>query len=474
MPGDNGAAHSGVFEKALAAGAGGIMTSYGIVADADGEAYYGDLRGSAYDKARVDIARVDNNYDGVIVTDWGVTASYEDGPDVDWGVAWGAEDLTVEERHFEILKAGVDQFGGNSDVAPVRAAFDMWEAAHKAGELDIDAATRWAETGRRVLANLFSVGLYDNPYTDLDAARAVAGNAEAVAAGLDAQRRSVVRVKAGEGITCGAAASDYADMKVYIPRSFEDTRKENVFVWDETDYSERVTVSQEVAERYFGEVVTDDAAVDGDGHVTAYTAPDLSDVDLVVVGMKSPQNGSWDPVGPQLTVADDGTRTWRPISLQYRPYTADGPNVRRTSIAGDILPDGSRENRSYFGQTSNIFNEADFDAFERAVAAVEASGKDIPIVVLLSISGSMVIPAEFEPRSDGIVLGFGVPDEALLDVALGIAESSGRLPVGLPASMDAVEASLEDVEKDVESYRDSAGNVYAFGFGLTCEGAPVK
>lgn len=37
-------------------------------------------------------------------------------------------------------------------------------------------------------------------------------------------------------------------------------------------------------------------------------------------------------------------------------------------------------------------------------------------------------------------------DATLLDVALGITESSGRLPLGMPASMDAVEASFEDLQ----------------------------
>ena len=36
---------------------------------------------------------------------------------------------------------------------------------------------------------------------------------------------------------------------------------------------------------------------------------------------------------------------WHPVSLQYRPYTADGPNVRKVSLAGDTLADGTKEDR---------------------------------------------------------------------------------------------------------------------------------
>ncbi|MDR1189121.1 MAG: glycoside hydrolase family 3 C-terminal domain-containing protein, partial [Bifidobacteriaceae bacterium] len=163
-----------------------------------------------------------------------------------------------------------------------------------------------------------------------------------------------------------------------------------------------------------------------------------------------------------------------PISLQYHPYTADGPNVRQTSIAGDTLPDGSKENRSYYGAVSQVSNEGDLLAFERAAAAVEASGRDIPIIVVMKISSAMVIPAEFEPQADAIVIGFSATDSVLLDVALGLTESTGRLPIGMPKDMDAVEGSLEDVQKDVASYVDSAGNAYEYGFGLTCDGTAIK
>ena len=39
-----------------------------------------------------------------------------------------------------------------------------------------------------------------------------------------------------------------------------------------------------------------------------------------------------------------------------------------------------------------------------------------------------------------------------------------------PASMEAVEAQLEDVPRDVEVYVDSEGNAYDFTFGLNWSG----
>ncbi|VTR76009.1 glycoside hydrolase family 3 C-terminal domain-containing protein [Cellulomonas hominis] len=181
--------------------------------------------------------------------------------------------------------------------------------------------------------------------------------------------------------------------------------------------------------------------------------------------MDSPTNGSLSSGAGQ----DGETGEWYPLSLQYRPYTADGPDVRQTSIGGDVLPDGSRENRSYAGSTSRISNEADLDAFERAVAAVEASGRDVPVITVLK-ANNPTVPTEFEAESDAIVVGFGTSDQALIETALGLSEPRGRLPIGFPESMDAVEAQLEDVPEDTEPYVDSAGNTYEFGFGLDHDG----
>ncbi|RCS61342.1 glycoside hydrolase family 3 protein [Microbacterium sp. JB110] len=465
LPGDNLDEHVAPFLAAIDAG--GVMTSYSILLDGEGDPAYGNDMGSAYDSERVDILREENGYDGVIVTDWGVTAGGETDPDALIGTSWGADDLTVEERHFEVLKAGVDQFGGNNDIAPIQEAYTMWEAAHEAGDLGQSAEDRWADSGRRILTNLFRVGVYDSAYQDLAVSEEVVGNDDFKQAGLDAQHDSLVVLKNNDGtIADGTTAEDLEDLTVYIPRSF-DTGHDGLF--GPATYTEGESIDLETAEHYFGTVVTDEAELNDDEEVVSYTAPDLSDVDLVLVGMSNPNNGTnFDSAG-----LDQETGEFYPLSLQYRPYTADGDSVRKTSISGDTLEDGSKENRSYYGSTSRISNEADLDAFERAVDAVEASGEDIPVVTLLSISNGAVIPTEFEADSDAIVWGSGVSDAAFLDVALGLNEPTGRLPIALPKDMDSVEASLEDVA-DTTPYVDSEGNSYEFGFGLGADGQPIE
>jgi beta-glucosidase len=458
-PGDNFDAHAEVFLGAMDAAA--VMTAYSVALDGNGEPILGgDRMGSAYDSARTGMLR--ENFNGVVVTDWGVTAGGTTDPDALIGTSWGADDLTVEQRHYAILKNGVDMFGGNNAVEPVLAAYDMWQADYEAGVNEVDADTRFRETGSRVLTMLFQPGLYENAYLDLEQSTEIVASQDKLDAGYEAQLDSVVMLKNDGGTIAASDAESWKDKTVYIPRSYN-TGLAGLF--GPGEYTEGPGLTVEIAEQYFGTVVTDEAVEDADGKVTSYTAPDLSDVDLVLVGMTSPQSGA--------VFANSGhdteTGEWYPLSLQYRPYTADGENVRKVSISGDILPDGSQENRSYFGHTSRTANESDLDAFERAVAAVEASGKDIPVITVLKATNPTV-PAEFESRSDAILVGFGLSDQALIETAIGLSEPQGRLPIAFPASMDAVEKQLEDVQEDTEPYVDSAGSSYTFGFGLDYAG----
>jgi beta-glucosidase len=439
-----------------------VMASYSVGLDGDGRPLFDERIATAYDAGKIDILREDNGYDGVIVTDWTVTMVDGEPEAVVGGRAWGAEHLSTDERHYAILRTGIDMFGGNNAVGPVLAAHDLWQADFEAGLLDVDADTRFQQSAERILRMMFQPGLYDDPYLDLAESQKIVGSAERVEAGTAAQLDSIVMLKNADGTVAEHDAADWSDATVYVPRSYS-TGFAGVF--GPAEYTEGETLDVEMLAEHVGAVVTDEAVLDADGHVVSYTAPDLSDVDLVLVGMRSPDNGT------TFTSAgeDPETGAFYPLSLQYRPYTADGPHVRATSISGDLLPDGTRQNRSYLGATSRIANEADLDAFERAVAAVEASGRDIPVLALLK-AANPVVPTEFEAAADAVLVSFGTSDEALVQVALGLHEPQGRLPITFPASMDAVEAQLEDVGGDTAPYVDSTGGTYALGFGLGWEG----
>ncbi len=462
-PGGNLAEHTEAFLGSLDSAA--VMTAYSIALDADGQPLFDDRTGTAYDSGRMAILREENGYDGVVVTDWGVMTGATD-PDAFIAMAWGAEDLTPAERYVKVLGTGHDMFGGVNDATFILEAAELWQAEFEAGEQEVDAETRFRESAARILTLMFNPGLYENAFVDPELSKEILASDDKVEAGYAAQLDSVVMLKNDGETVAAAEADDWSDKTVYIPRS------NNIGIagaFGPAEYKEYPGLDLDVAAEYFGTVVTDEAVMDENGVVTSYTAPDLSDVDLVLVGMNSPDNGG------TFTNAgrDPETKEFYPLSLQYRPYTADGENVRKTSISGDILPDGTTENRSYYGKTSRLLNEADLDAFERAVAAVEASGKEIPVITVLKAINA-TIPAEFEADSDAIIVGFGTSDQALFDVALGLYEPQGRLPIQFPKDMDTVEAQLEDVAKDMTPYTDAAGNEYDYGFGLNYSGVIAK
>lgn len=71
---------------------------------------------------------------------------------------WGVEALSIPQRHYEALKAGVDQFGGNNDSCPVLEAYRMCTAEF--GEKS--ARERFESFRHKVAAQYFSlIGLFE-------------------------------------------------------------------------------------------------------------------------------------------------------------------------------------------------------------------------------------------------------------------------------------------------------------------------
>lgn len=93
------------------------------------------------------------------------------------------------------------------------------------------------------------------------------------------------------------------------------------------------------------------------------------------------------------------TQEYVPLSMQYRPYVADGPNVPQVSTAGRLLDDGSRENQSYYGKQALVDNETDLDMIQWAQQNMP-EGK--PVIVAINSKGKSPIAGqvvgEFEPE----------------------------------------------------------------------------
>ncbi len=407
-----------------------VMPYYTISYDQDKK--NGENVGNSYSKYLItDLLRTKYHYDGVVCTDWGITAMEGKTPDVFAGKSWGVEKLSIAERHYKALMAGVDQFGGNNDAKPVMEAYQMGVKEH--GEDFM--RKRFEQSAVRLLRNIFQVGLFENPYIDPAQSVKTVGNADFMKAGYDAQLKSIVLLKNKAKVLPLAKTKT-----VYIPKRVNPAARD----WFGNVTPERIEypVNPGIVKKYFN--VTDDPAK----------------ADVAIVFVKGPNSG----VGYSADDRKNGGNGYVPISLQYWPYTATDARAQ-SMAAGDPVIDSTITNRSYKGKTTTATNISDLKSIIDTKAAM--NGK--PVIICMALTNPAVV-AEFESKIDGLVVSFGVQDQALMDILSGKTEPSGLLPLQMPADMQTVETQKEDVPQDMKPYTDSEGNIYDFAYGLNWKG----
>ena len=390
----------------------------------------GANNGNSYSKYIItDLLRDTYGFDGVVCTDWGITGNYSS-VDAFQGKPWGNETLSVAERHFKVLEAGVDQFGGNNDKGPVLEAYQMW--VDKYGEKS--AKERFEASAVRLLMNSFRTGLFENPYLDPAETSTIVGKPEFMEAGYKAQLKSVVMLK-----NHGNVLPKKDRPKVYIPKYFEPARQA-MFGGQASEGRWVDPVASELVDKYFERV------------------ENAKDADFALVFINAPASGS----GYDRNDVAKGGNGYVPISLQYEDYTAT--YARETSIAGGD-PYEDFTNRTYKGKTVSTSNKSQMQLVRDTRKAMGAK----PVVAVISISRPTVM-SEVEPYCDAILLSFGVQNQAILETVCGASEPSGLLPMQLPANMQTVEEQKEDVPRDMVCHTDTDGHKYDFAFGMNWSG----
>lgn len=176
-PGNNFEMHLIPFKAAIAAGARQMMP------------YYSRPMGTKYEEVAAgmnkgivtDLLRGELGFDGIVVSDWGlITDGIIAGQNMP-ARAWGAENLTELERAEKILNAGTDQMGGEQRTDLVLELVEKGIISEERIDMSV----------RRLLREKFILGLFDNPFVDVDEAVANVGKPEWVAAGFEAQKKSI-------------------------------------------------------------------------------------------------------------------------------------------------------------------------------------------------------------------------------------------------------------------------------------------
>ena len=409
-----------------------VMPYYTIVVGQD--RLNGENVGSSYSEYLInELLRKKYAYDEVVCTDWSITN--DEGPldSMFSGKCWGVETLTQEERCYKIIMAGVDQFGGLNEKAPVLAAYELGVREH--GEAFMRA--RFEASATRLLRNIFRTGLFENPYLNADETEKTVGKPAYMQAGFDAQVQSIVLLKNAKN------ALPMAPMKkVYVPKQY--LPKFTDFMGMPHEEGWQSPIPAELLQKYFMPTENPEEA---DFALCCIRRPDISGALLGGYSREDLANGG---------------NGYVPISLQYRPYTAE--YARAQSLAGGD-PQEAFTNRSYKGKTVHVNNECDLDM----VLETRQKMGNKPVIVCVETDRPMVV-AEFEGAADAILMMFGQQPQALLELIAGKAEPSALLPLQLPADMRTIEEQMEDVPFDMECYVDADGHRYDFGFGLNWGG----
>lgn len=393
---------------------------------------YKENVGNAYSKYMIhDLLRTKYNYDGVLCTDWGITG---DKPAMDnfvMGKPHGVENLTIAQRHYKVIMAGVDQFGGNNAAGPILEAYQI--GIKEIGEPAMRA--RMEQSAVRLLKNIFRVGLFENPYLETEKTKSIVGAPEHMKAGYEAQLKSVVLVK-----NKGNALPLKTGITVFIPKKVYPASRNFLgeFSPERMDYP----VNINIVKKYFN--VTDD--------------PAKADAALVFVTNPTAGGIGYDSVDIKINKGNG----YVPISLQYNTYQAT--EAREVSIAGGD-PLESSANRSYKNKSIKATNLQDLYSIYDTYAKM--NGK--PVIVSVAMDNPMVF-TEFERLADGILINFRVQDQALMDLISGAAEPSALLPMQMPANMIEVEKQAEDAPQDMKCHVDSEGHAYDFGYGMSWKG----
>lgn len=190
-PGNNFEYHLEPFKKLIAAGVSQMMPYYGMPIGTEFEEV-----GFNFNKAIIqDLLRDQLGFDGIVCTDWGVISRQ----------FWGVEDLTEDERMIKSIEAGVDQFGGETEPQQL---VDLVTAGHI-------AEARLDQSVRRLLREKFRLGLFENPFVDVDAAAALVGSPEARRLGVETQAHAQTLLKNSDG---AARLPLDPDVRVYAER----------------------------------------------------------------------------------------------------------------------------------------------------------------------------------------------------------------------------------------------------------------
>ncbi len=425
-PGGRFADHLKPFIAAIDAGVASVMPYYGVPVQVTHDGVTYEEIGFAFSRRIVtDLLRTKLKFTGYVNSDTGIITDR----------AWGLEQRTVPERVAAAVNGGVDVLSGFSTNATVT---DLVRSG-------LVPASRVDEAAARLLAEQFRLGLFEDPYVDVDRAAAVIGSAAHRARGLDVQKQSIVllqnRREAGR-----ATLPLKAGAKVYT-----------------------IGMGKADVVRY-GFVVTDGNAAPGQPRPSAAG----HDAAIIRIQVRNANTGGYRSKDPAT-----GANPARLNPRTGKPWGAEDPCVLVPAVNPNCTDDGRMGGGRAVGL---LFGgalpwEADHLSFTTmaaseswqitpALADIQAVMREVGperTVLAIYFRNPYVLDDDSGLKGAGaIVASFGVSDAALLEVLSGRFKPVGKLPFALPRTLKAV----IDNQPDAPGY-PRADTLHPYAFGLT-------
>lgn len=179
------------FQAAIDAGVSSIMPYYGAPIDVTYNGVTYEEEGFAFSDGIVNgLLRDELGFEGYVNSDTGIINDR----------AWGLETATVPERVAAAINGGTDTLSGFHDVKTILDLIDTELVSQERVDL----------AAERLLAPLFDLGLFENPYVDPAVATSTIGSDENRELALETQRKSIVLLQNdGQVLPLDESASVY-------------------------------------------------------------------------------------------------------------------------------------------------------------------------------------------------------------------------------------------------------------------------
>ncbi|VXB96570.1 glycoside hydrolase family 3 N-terminal domain-containing protein [Massilia sp. 9I] len=417
-PGGKFGYHLKPFKAAIEEGLEAIMPYYGVPIKVTYEGVTYDQLGFAFNRQIVtDLLRDKLGFKGYVNSDTGIINER----------AWGLEGKSVPERAAAAVNAGVDVLSGFNDNKVVLELV----------ERGLVRQERVDEAVCGLLLAQFRLGLFENPYVDVDKVDSVIGNERHRAAGLLAQKQSIVLLQnRGEGTS---KLLPLAPGKRVYTMGMGKADVE-AYGYQATD----------------GNTTAPGTRPSAAGHDAAIIRVQVTNPMKVTLAYRSKQMGAdtsrlnprtgkvWGSEDPCLSHPAQNQKCVDDVGMLFGgsfPWEAD--KLSFTAMA-----------QAESWQISPSL--ADIQAVMREV------GPERTVLAIYFRQPYVIDEASGFRQAGAVLATFGVSDIALLDVVSGRFKPQGKLPFALANKLEAI----VDKQSDVPGY-PAADTLYPYGFRLT-------